>query len=44
LLRPVREDLALLALTALALGLWLLVKGVDVTKWLETNAAARTMC
>ena len=25
--------------TALALGLWLLVKGVDVTKWLETNAA-----
>jgi hypothetical protein len=26
-------------LTALALGLWLLVKGVDVTKWLDTNAA-----
>ena len=26
-------------LTALALGLWLLVKGVDVPKWLQTNAA-----
>jgi len=31
--------LAPAGLTALALGLWLFAKGVDLAKWVETNAS-----